>query len=167
MAGFLRFVNSELPVRIVNCYADKKAFKNKGWSLGLRDVVLDRMLNRYNVMWHKQGTENRAVVIHDDGAEPSVRLVVRRLREYNWIASQKKRLSQNIPLKYILEDPMFVPSRHNWFLQVCDIVCYALRGQYQSFGKLHSFPQKDLLGELDNVLMKEASSHPLGVIEIP
>jgi len=166
ICDILDFINSQLPFTVVNCYIDKRSYLGKNPRTGVRELALDRILNRFRVMWYKEESSNLTVIIHDDGAEGGVRRAVRKLKRYNWITNKSTGLSENMPIDYILEDPMFEASKHNRFLQLTDIVCYALRGHYQSFGRLAKFPQQDLLGRLENVLVREASSHALGVVEV-
>ena len=172
LGDILQFINAELPVKIMNCYIDKRSYlANKSVVCGklspeIREIAIDRILNRFRVMWYKEESSNQAVIIHDDGAEGGVRRVVRKLRSFNWITNPATSLRVNMPLDFILEDPMFQASKHNRFLQLADVVCYALRGQFQRFGRLRRMPQHELLARLDNVIIKQASKHPLGIIEV-
>lgn len=89
----------------------------------------ERLLNRINRTMRAWGSQ--AMLVWDMGKEAEYRRLSRRMAVYNPIPSMYAewgpgRPTKNIPLDYIVEDPVFKDSAESYFLQLADFSAYAL-----------------------------------------
>jgi len=72
----------------------------------------------------------RAMIFADEGRELEITRVCRKMAVFNPVPSQfggwSGRATRNIPLERIIEDPVFKPSHHSFFIQLADCVSFAL-----------------------------------------
>jgi hypothetical protein len=73
----------------------------------------------------------RGLIVADQGREGEIRAAIRRMHRFNHIPSQKGawddgHRTRNIPVERIIEDPVFRESSKSHFIQLADIVAFAL-----------------------------------------
>jgi hypothetical protein len=72
----------------------------------------------------------RAMIFADEGRETEITRVYRKMTVFNPIPSQfgtwADGATRNMPLQRIIEDPVFKPSHHSFFVQLADCVSFAL-----------------------------------------
>ena len=72
----------------------------------------------------------RALIFADQGREVEITRVYRKMTFFNPIPSQfgtwAGGATKNLPLQRIIEDPVFKPSHHSFFVQLADCVSFAL-----------------------------------------
>ncbi|WP_075995298.1 DUF3800 domain-containing protein [Salaquimonas pukyongi] len=130
-------------VRVFNvCNSDDDQFR-----------AFERLLNRVNRTM--QAWDSYAFLVCDEGKETQYRRLVRRMRVFNPIPSNRQvwdngDIFKNIPIERILEDPQFKPSQDSFFIQSADFIAHGLlrrefptpnarkRRIHQSFDQLNS-----------------------------
>jgi hypothetical protein len=93
------------------------------------EIAYERLLNRINRTMKEWNSH--AVLFWDEGKEAQHRRLTRRMGVHNPIPSaygiwETGALTKNIPLEYILEDPVFKPSEQSYFIQLTDFIAFAL-----------------------------------------
>lgn len=72
----------------------------------------------------------RAMIFADEGRELEITRVYRKMTVFNPIPSQfgswSEGTTKNMPVQRIIEDPVFKPSHHSFFIQLADCVSFAL-----------------------------------------
>jgi hypothetical protein len=72
----------------------------------------------------------RAMIFADQGRELEITRVYRKMTVFNPVPSQfgtwSDGTTKNLPLQRIIEDPVFKPSHHSFFIQLADCVSFAL-----------------------------------------
>lgn len=72
----------------------------------------------------------RAMIFADQGRELEITRVYRKMTVFNPVPSQfgtwSDGTTRNLPLQRIIEDPVFKPSHHSFFIQLADCVSFAL-----------------------------------------
>jgi hypothetical protein len=89
------------------------------------ELAYERLLNRINRTM--KAWDSHAVLFWDEGKEAQHRRLTRRMGVHNPIPSaygvwEAGSLTKNIPLEYVLEDPVFKSSEHSYFIQLTDFI---------------------------------------------
>ncbi len=87
--------------------------------------------DRYQVEVRLNSYRPRAIIFADEGREPEITKVMRKMSVFNPIPSQfgewkAGKATQNIPIERVIEDPIFKKSHQSFFLQLADCVAFAL-----------------------------------------
>lgn len=134
-------------------------------------VGFEWLLNRINRSlkeWNSHG-----ILVCDEGNEASITKQVRRMSVYNplpskfgvWFESGEK--SKNIPLEFIIEDPVFKQSDKSYFIQLSDFVAYALLRREMPIESKTKYGYHESFNRLNGVLVKEATKKdPEGIIRV-
>lgn len=100
--------------------------RNQEWAL---QCMVQRIQNT------AQNRGENALLFFDDGEAVATTKMMRRMRYHNHISSNRGewadtgRKTKNLPLKNILEDPIFKESAQSYFIQLVDFCAYALLRQ--------------------------------------
>ena len=117
--------------------------------------LFERVLNRIN---RTLGAKNFiGVLICDEGNENKLISIVRRMQKKNMVPSCASLgyEPRDIPLKYVIEDPLFKTSQSSYFIQLADFLAFSLlRNEKPLPGTLE--PVKTAFDQLDKRLVKEA-----------
>jgi hypothetical protein len=75
--------------------------------------------------------KSRAFIIADEGKEDQITRALRRMHVHNPIPSSKGgwsdgRITKNITVERIIEDPVFKNSERSYFIQLADCIAFAL-----------------------------------------
>jgi len=113
----------------------------------------------------------RAMIFADQGREIEITRVYRKMTVFNPIPSQfggwSEGATKNLPLQRIIEDPVFKPSHHSFFIQLADCVSFALLKREQPpTPNIAKYSINEFFDQcLKGVCFKHASpSDPLGVV---
>jgi Protein of unknown function (DUF3800) len=94
--------------------------------------AFDRIINRLNRTAAAQTPMQQVVMFSDEGQEIVFTRRIRRMRVFNYIPSNRGvwtdvgQALKNIPIKQIIEDPIFKKSHMSYFIQLVDFCAYAL-----------------------------------------
>jgi hypothetical protein len=148
-----------------NCKIINAVFKHgyDGWAF-------ERILNRINVGMKKW--ESTAMIFCDQGKEAKYTKLMRKMGIYNPIPSQfgtweNGEETKNIPIDYLIEDPIFKDSAKSYFIQIADFCAYSL------LRCEHPLPSKTKYGLdqafylLKPILVRQASKDRLGIVRVP
>ncbi|MBF8642297.1 MULTISPECIES: DUF3800 domain-containing protein [Pseudomonas] len=131
-----------------------------------QEWAYERILNRINRTM--EARDDYAIIISDEGKEAEYTKLVRKMGAYNPIPSKfgvwdDDDATRNIPIKRIIEDPVFRNSETSFMIQVVDFCAYAL------LRKEMPNPRRPTLSDhfqlLEGICFKHANKKdPFGVI---
>jgi hypothetical protein len=107
-------------------------------------------------------------LINDRTHDDALRLLMRRMRAFNYIKSTTGRGYRNILITQLLDDPAPRNSRHSYIVQLADMVAFALARRDRPRPKLNRYGFEKFFDILDPVLLKSANpSNPQGIVYFP
>jgi hypothetical protein len=132
-------------------------------------LAFERLLNRINK--NMQVSDSHAILICDEGNESTFTRLARKMHIYNPIVSRYGLWSdtggktKNIPIDRIIEDPFFKKSDQSYFIQCVDFCAYALLRRENQLASKNKYGLHQAFGELQPILVREASKYdPEGII---
>ncbi|MCF7939849.1 MAG: DUF3800 domain-containing protein [Spirochaetales bacterium] len=164
----LKRIASEIPVifrnsKIINIRIDKEKipYPDEG---DYSTIAWKRFIQRYDTYLKKE--DAKGMVFADDGNETLIRNLVRKMRKYNPVPSRYSSNYKNVVTDNIIEDPILRDSKHSYFIQVADIITYALFQFLYPKGSLKKYGLNRIFLFLEPILLKEASSsNEFGIVE--
>ena len=119
-----------------------------------RLILFEYMLNRINRALEAKNSVG--MLICDEGNENKLTSIVRKMKKRNPVPSAVlHHTTRNLPLKHIIEDPLFKTSKSSYFVQLADFLAFSLlRNEKPLPGTLE--PVKTAFNQLDKTLVKEA-----------
>ena len=136
--------------------------------LGPQDRSFERLLNRINRTMSAKNSY--CMLICDEGKEAHYTKMVRRMRVFNHIPSNRGswatgKQTKNIPLDRIVEDPQFKDSASSYFVQQCDMTAFGLLRRERPTPRMKRYGSHKSFNVLDKVLVKVCNRNdPHGVI---
>ena len=153
--------------------ATKKAGKSKA---DVFDWTWQSLIQRFeNTIRHHNfsgpaNPDDKGIVLADRTDDKQLTQLVRRMRRFNPIANINRYFSggyRNVPLDYIIEDPVMRESRNSYLHQMVDVVSYCARQLYEAHKYMKKKGGHKFYERLDPVLVKQASTyHRLGIVEL-
>jgi hypothetical protein len=114
-------------------------------------------------------SDDKGLVIADNTDALKLREISRKMRRYNPTPNNSQFYNtgnRNLPLKYLIEDPVHRDSRDSFFLQMCDVVAYITYQKYQSNKRAKSKGLNNYYNNLDNVIVKKITNkNDYGILE--
>ena len=115
-------------LKMMSCLPDAHLF-NAVFSKNQDAIAFERLLNRINRTM--KAWNSKAIIFCDEGKDKEYTRLARKMQVNNPIPSQfggwpSGLPTKNIPLEYILEDPVFKDSKQSYFIQLADFAAYAL-----------------------------------------
>jgi hypothetical protein len=156
--------------KTLSVYIDKDAAQTTSYQ---RDNYLELawryLITRFHnfLTWNCQGQPG--LVFSDDMAPATVQALLRKMRVYNPVPSRYGPY-YNVPVRTIIEDPVFRNSEHSYFVQMADMIAHSLyrkiavKGSYRRYN-LHAF-----YDYLEPIALKEVSNKDpwnMGIVPIP
>jgi hypothetical protein len=133
--------------------------------------LFERLLNRINRTM--ETWDSRAVLIIDEGYEVEYTRLTRKLHVYNPIPSSygtwadTGKLTRNIPIERIIEDPFFKRSGQSYFLQLADFCGYSLLRRENPIPSKTRYGLDKAFGKLAPILVLQASrTDPEGIVRV-
>ena len=122
--------------------------------------AFERLLNRINRTMKAWGS--RALILSDAGKESEYTRLCRKMGVYNPIPSRfgewpDGKETKNIPLEYVVEDPIFKDSRRSYFVQLADLCAFALLRRENQIPSRNRYGIHQAFDQLDPILVKEAN----------
>ncbi|MBM3497880.1 MAG: DUF3800 domain-containing protein [Armatimonadetes bacterium] len=155
----LRLLASLHEVHIIN--VSLKVTKRLRDINALEQAAWERLFNRINRTG--QELERRALLICDEGKEQKLTRLCRHLRLENLVPSRYGKWGdtgqrkKHLPLGHLIEDPLFKSSKGSYFLQMADLVAYALLRFDNPTPKTQSSGVSRVFPSLQPVLYRPAS----------
>jgi hypothetical protein len=124
----LRLLASMHDVHVIN--VSLKATKKRRDVGALEEAAWEHLFDRINRTGEELG--RRALLICDEGKEPQLTKLCRRLRRENLVPSRYGKWgdsgqpTKHLPLHHVVEDPLFKSSKLSYLLQMADLAAYAL-----------------------------------------
>lgn len=148
-------------------YKSKDEVFVKSWQ-----ALIQRFENtiRYRNFSGPLNENDKGIVIPDRTDERQLTQLVRRMRRYNPVPNIRKLYTngfRDMPLNYVVEDPVMRESKNSFLHQMVDVVSYCARQIYEPNKYMRKKGGHRFYRRLDPVLVKQASSrHPLGIVEL-
>ncbi len=160
-------------IRFIHVVVDKQG-KTPGTDLF--ELAWKALLQRFeNTIQHQnfpgsQNPSDMGIVLPDDGNTDRLRHLLRKMRAFNPVPNQYVTTSgtaRNLPVRFIVEDPIHRDSRHSYFVQSVDVTAYFLM-QYSIPNKyIRQKGARNYFQHLAPVLLKQASPRdPLGIVRL-
>lgn len=160
----LRITSNEIPSifntsKVINISLNKNEINS---SNDYQELAWSRMIQRYDTFLKK--SKKKGIIISDDGNEPLVRGLLRKMRVYNPIPSRYS-APRNIPTNNIIEDVIMRDSQHSYFIQAVDTIVHLLYRKEFPKGSLKKYRVEKFFDSLNPILLKEASTEDeLGIV---
>ena len=128
----------------------------------------ERMLNRINRTM--RAWDSRGLLIWDMGKEQEYRRLARKMAVYNPIPSMfaewgPGQPTKNIPLDWMIEDPIFKDSAESYFLQMVDFCAYSLLRRESPLASKTKYGMDTIFNVLAPILFRHANyQDPEGII---
>lgn len=113
---------------------------------------------------------NFGMLITDRTHDDHLRKLMRQMRAFNYIKSKKPGTPpyHNVLVTRVLDDPVPRDSRHSYFIQLADLVAFALARRDFPRARLKSHKFETYFDVVDPVLLKDANrSNPQGIVYWP
>lgn len=123
-------------------------------------MLFERLLNRINKNVEKVG--DHAVLFCDEGNNIEYTRLRRKMGVHNPIQSRYGSWKdtganwKNIPLNFILEDPVFKDSKQSYFIQLADFASFALLRQENQIPSRNKYGIHIAFDALNSILVREA-----------
>jgi len=123
-------------------------------------LLFERLLNRINK--NMESNSSKAVLFCDEGNNRVYTQLRRRMGIFNQIPSRygvwrdTGSSTKNIPIRNILEDPVFKDSKQSYFIQLVDFASYALLRQENQIASRNKYNIHIAFDQLNNLLVPEA-----------
>ena len=154
--------------KIINIHVNKvNRTTMVDWS-NYEEVSWDRLAQRYHTYLRKETNSSPGMIIADENDEPKVRGLLRRRRVHNPLPSTVQESGYyQAPITTLIEDPVFRRSDHSYFVQVADLISYALLMMLEK--KMRKYNADRFFEYLDPILNKDASRKDLygyGIVHV-
>ena len=175
--GILRAYIKELSqirdIRFIHVLVDKRG---KAPGSDLFDLAWKALIQRFeNTIQHKNfpGSTNpidQGIILPDDGNTDRLRHLLRRIRVYNPIPNRfasSHGTTRNLPVRFIVEDPIHRDSRHSYFVQSVDVAAYFLQQHVCPNKYIRQKSARNYFLQLAPVVSKYASpGDPMGIVRL-
>jgi len=133
--------------------------------------LLERLVNRINRTMKEWGTFS--ILIFDEGDNHFKTKLTRKMMVYNPIPSRYSSwldtgtTYKNIPIKNIIEDPVFKNSDASYYLQLVDLIAYALLRKEKPLESKTKYGVHQFFDILDEKFVKAVNPNdPQGIIRL-
>lgn len=113
--------------------------------------------------------DERGIIICDHTEDKKLKNLLRQMRRYNPIPNQVQFGSgyRDLPLNYLIEDPVYRDSEHSYFIQSADLAAFLLYQYHSPNAYFRRKGGKNYFLRLSPVICRQASpSNPLGVVKL-
>lgn len=149
----LDWMNSRNDISVFSVRIDKAGKVNPfeyAW-----DILIQRFDNTLAYKNFPGGTgDDKGMIICDNTDGDKLTTLLRKKRRYNpvWSRMDVDAGSRDIPLRAVIEDPVFRDSKHSFILQLVDVVAYFARQVYEPNKFVRQKGAKTFYGRLHNVI---------------
>lgn len=138
---------------------------------GLRVRLFERLMNRINSTLQNWG--ERGILFIDQGNEVEYTRLLRKMTVFNPIPSNlgtwadTGAITKNIPVEWVIEDPIFKDSASSFFIQCADMAAFSLLRNEYPLPSRNKYGIDQCFAVLDPILVKQAFAkdpRKLGII---
>lgn len=164
---------SQLPqmMRVLNVFIRKDRITDPdtdvfewGWQL-----FIQRFHNYLDRGGQHRLDDEYGLLFTDRTRDDHLRRLMRRMRAFNYVPSRfEGGVPRRILISRVLDDPVPRASPHSYYVQMADLIAFALARRDFPRGSLRRFGFEGYFDLLDPLLLREASQHdPQGVVYWP
>lgn len=167
----ITWLNSQSDICTYSVIVDKRGKSNDIFELAWNALTM-----RFeNTIRHKnfpgpQNPDERGIILSDNTEGEKLRKLIRRMRHYNPTPNRTDLYNggfKNIPLDYVIEDPIFRDSENSYIHQMNDVIAYFVRQLYEPNAYMRKKGGKNFYYNLSNIALQVASSsNNYGLVEI-
>ena len=159
-------------INLINIVVDKQ---DKSPDFGVFDLAWKTLVQRFEntVSFHNfpgpQSPDERGVILCDHTQDSKLTRILRQMRRFNPVPSQQGMgtASRNLPLQYIIEDPVYRDSAHSYFVQAVDLAAFLLYQHLAPNAYMRDKGGKNYFNRLGPILCRVASkSDPEGIVRL-
>jgi Protein of unknown function (DUF3800) len=110
---------------------------------------------------------DKGMLLPDRTDDKKLKLLLRKMRRYNSVPSRfSEASSRQMPLSYIIEDPLFKDSQDSYLTQCVDLSAYLLQQYFSPNAYMKKTGGHRYFIRLEPVLCKVASSGAYGIVHL-
>ena len=111
-------------------------------------------------------SNDRGVIFCDNTDGQKLHLLYRKLRRYNPVPNSRDPGYgyRNLPIQFVIEDPILRNSDHSYFIQTADLVTFLLYQQLQPSAYIQRKWRRNNFDELTPILKPFVSTQRRGVV---
>lgn len=119
------FIKS-LDIKCINIVIDKTKIndKNKNTYKDILDISLKFNIQRIENDLSRINTENKFLIITDEGRIKKMRQITRKIQKFNYVPSLYTKSNYRNEIKRLIEDPLPKNSGESYFIQIADFISY-------------------------------------------
>lgn len=158
----LDWLNSRNDISVITVRVEKSTSV-----LNVFDLAWKTLLQRFeNTLNYKNfpgpSNSDKGLVFSDATNGKELTKLIRRMRHYNPIPNNSNHNAgfRSIPLRAIIEDPVFKDSRNSLVIQMCDVIAYFARQYYEPNRYIKNRGAKKYYGRLQNVINQWVKKSP-------
>ncbi len=165
------WVASSDDISIITVRADKRNYSDSVFELAWGRLI-QRFENtiRYRNFPGPANPDERGLILVDNTDGEKLTKLTRKMRKYNPISNRPEYEEgyRNIPIKYIIEDPILRNSNHSFFIQIIDVVVYFAMQYYNPNKYVKLKGGHNFYSRLNPVINPHVTSsgHPLSIVEM-
>ena len=158
--------------RTYSVYIDKDAAETSPYARdNYLELAWNRLVTRFHTYLMKECGGGPGIIFADETADATVRTLVRKMRVYNPVPSRYDPEGYyNLPVRSIIEDPVFRRSDHSYFVQMADMIAHALYRKLYVKGSLRQYNIHRFYEYLDPIILKAVTKKDppsMGIVRIP
>lgn len=119
---------------------------------------------------NQQDQVDCGLIISDDTNGSKLTQLLRRMRRYNNVANNSNHAMgyRELPVQYIVDDPIMRDSAHNYFIQLADVIAYFARQVYEPNSFVRRKGAKTYYGRLGSRINPYATKYRtnFGIVEV-
>lgn len=166
------WLNHQQQLNVFSVVIDKSNYSNRD----IFEMAWNTLIMRFeNTIRHKnfsgpQNPDDRGIILSDNTEGERLRKLVRKMRHFNSIPNMNELYTEgyrNVPLEYVIEDPVFRDSQHSFIHQMNDVIAYCVRQKYEPNKYMIKKGGHNFYKRLYNVVTKQVSTkNDLGLVEL-
>jgi len=150
----LDWVNQRNDVSVFSVRVDKTMYKGDVFEYAWKALIqrFDNTIS-YNNFPGSEGI-NKGIIVCDNTDGGKLTKLLRQMRHFNNVPNDGAHPGgyKNIPLRAIVEDPIFRDSRNSFILQIVDVIAYFAKQSYEPNKYVRKKGAKTFYGRLGNVI---------------
>jgi hypothetical protein len=169
----LRAIPQVFPTaKTFSIYVDKVAANSSSLKKdNYLELAWNYLATRYHTFLAKDCGGAPGLVFADDTASATVRALLRKLRVFNPVPSHfDPKGYYNLPVRTIIEDPVFRRSEHSYFVQMADMIAHSLYRKLYVKGSYRRYSLQFFFDYLDGITLKSVTKKDplnMGIVRIP
>lgn len=158
----LEFLAQLTEIRVLNVFIRKDKIP-ADWDEDIFDWAWTLFIQRFHNSIDKNGAlaidNDYGLLITDRTHDDQLRRLMRRMRAFNLVPNLQAEGQRRILVTRLLDDPVPRDSRQSYWVQMADLIAYALARRDYPRGKLAPHAFETYFDILDPILLKEATRY--------